>query len=301
MTGGTMSGGDGRLGTVLVGIDDTSYSWLAADWAATEAELRGCALKVVHAVGRGADTAHGESAAHGEKGVGLTEQVIEAAVGMLDEARARLGAARPSVPIDTALAHEDPAEALLNAAEDAGLVVVGTRGRGGFAGLLLGSVSRKVAAYADRPVVVVRGDTGKAADDGIVVGVRDDRDEEAVRSALAEARLRQTGVRLVHAWTPLAHMGLMVPRVSDLDEERQVHAQPLSRAARLVAEYPTVHVDTELTVDSPAAALVEASTRAGLVVLPRHPVEGRFGLRLGTVLHAALHHASCPVAVVPTR
>nr|WP_308048209.1 universal stress protein [Streptomyces sp. TRM72054] len=59
-------------------------------------------------------------------------------------------------------------------------------------------------------------------------------------------------------------------------------------------------MDTELTVDSPAAALVEASARAGLVVLPRHPVEGRLGLHLGTVVHAVLHHARCPVAVVPT-
>ncbi|WP_408648168.1 universal stress protein [Streptomyces gossypiisoli] len=73
-------------------------------------------------------------------------------------------------------------------------------------------------------------------------------------------------------------------------------------SARPVVEYPypKVHVDTELTVDSPAAALVEASARAGLVVLPRHPVEGRLGLHLGTVVHAVLHHARCPVAVVPT-
>lgn len=285
----------GRLGTVLVGIDDTSHSWLAADWAATEAELRGCALKVVHAVGRGAD------AAYGETGVGLTGQVLEAAVGVLDDVRARLGDARPGVPIDTALARDDPAEALLTAAEDADVIVVGTRGRGGFAGLLLGSVSRKVAAHADRPVVVVRGDTGKAAGDGIVVGVRDERDEEAVRFALAEADLRRAGVRLVHAWTPLARVGLAVPQVSSLDEERQAHALLLHHAARPVAEYPKVHVDTELIVDSPAAALVQASARAGLMVLPRHPVEGRLGLRLGSVVHAVLHHASCPVAVVPVR
>lgn len=105
----------------------------------------------------------------------------------------------PRVPIDTALARDDPAEALLTAAKDTDLVVVGTRGRGGFAGLLLGSVSRKVAAHADLPVVVVRGETGRATGDGVVVGVRDDRDEEAVGFALAEAELREAGVLLVHA------------------------------------------------------------------------------------------------------
>jgi nucleotide-binding universal stress UspA family protein len=286
--------GDGGLGTVLLGFDDTSYSWLAADWAATEAELRGCALKIVHSVGRSAD------AAYGETGVGLTEQVLEGAVGVLDDARARLGAAHPGVPMDTALARDEPAEALLTAAQDAGLVVVGTRGRGGFAELLLGSVSLKVVAHADRPVVVVRADTAKAAHSGIVVGVRDGRDEEAVRFALAEAELRQADVRLVHAWTSRVHSGLMVPQFSDIEEERHAHAQLLNHAARPVAEYPNVHVDTELFVDSPSAALVQASSRADLVVLPRHPAEGRFGLPLGSVVHAVLHHASCPVAVVPT-
>lgn len=287
-----MTGG-GRLGTVLVGIDDTSYSWLAADWAAGEAEARGCGLKVVHAVGRSAD------AAYGETGVGLTEQVLEAAIGVLDDARARLGAAHPGVPIDTDLARDDPAEALLAAAGDADLIVVGSRGRGGFAELLLGSVSRKVAAHADRPVVVVRRDTDKATTDGIVVGVRDERDEEAVRFALAEAELHRADVRLVHAWTPVAHTGLVVPQVSVLEEERDAHAELLNRAARPVAEYPQVHVDTKLVVGSPAAALVEESDRAALVVVPRHPVEGRLGLHLGTVVHAVLHHAHCPVAVVP--
>ncbi|WKX06472.1 universal stress protein [Streptomyces sp. NL15-2K] len=285
--------GDGGLGTVLLGFDDTAYSWLAAEWAATEADRRGCALKVVHSVGRSAD------AAYGETGMGLTEQVLEGAVGVLDDARARLGAAHPGVPIDTALARDEPADALVTAAQDAGLVVVGTRGRGGFAGLLLGSVSLKVAAHADRPVVVVRGDTAKAAHKSIVVGVRDGRDEEAVRFALAEAELRQAGVRLVHAWAPRVYSGRMMPQATNLDEERHAHAELLNHAARPAAEYPNVHLDTELFVDSPAAALVQASARADLVVIPRHPAEGRFGLRLGSVVHAVLHHASCPVAVVP--
>ncbi|MEV0634965.1 universal stress protein [Streptomyces sp. NPDC050619] len=287
-----MTGG-GR-GFVLVGFDDTPPSWLAADWAVTEAELRGCALKVVHSVGRGVDTAYGETA-----GVGLTDRALEAALGVLDDALARLGPAHPGVRIETELARDDPAEALLTAARTADVIVVGTRGRGGFAGLLLGSVSRKAAAHADRPVVVVRGDTGTAPGDPVVVGVRDERDEEAVRFALAEAELRQTGVRLVHAWTPLVSTGLAMPQVSDVDEERQAHAQLLNHVARPILEYPKVHVDTELIVDSPAAALVEASTRAGLLVLPRHPAEGRLGLHLGTVVHAVLHHAACPVAVVP--
>ncbi|MGI3197703.1 universal stress protein [Streptomyces sp. GLT-R25] len=203
------------------------------------------------------------------------------------------------MPVETEPARDDPAEALMTAAGDADLIVVGTRGRGGFAELLLGSVSRKVAAHADRPIVVVRGDTVKAVGNGIVAGVRDERDEEAVRFALAEAELHRADVRLVHSWTPLAHTGLVASRVSHIEEERNAHTQLLNHAARPVAEHPTVHVDTELTVDSAAGALVKLSDGAGLVVLPRHPVEGRFGLPLGTVVHSVLQHAHCPVAVVP--
>ncbi|MGY6023416.1 universal stress protein [Streptomyces spinosirectus] len=289
---GDMVTGTGRPGVVLVGVDDTPEARLAADWAATEAERRGGALQITHAVGRGTDRAHGGTAE------GLTDQALAAALGVLDDVRARLGAATTGVPIDTHLARDEPASALLAAAAGADLVVVGTRGRGGFAGLLLGSVSLKVAAHADRPVVVVRGTETPAGRD-IVVGVRDDRDAEAVRFALAEAELHQVGVRLVHAWTPLGGTGLMVPRISHVEEEREAHAQLLNHVARPVAEHPTVGLETELTVDSPAAALVTASARARLLVLPRHPVEGRLGLPLGTVVHAVLHHASCPVAVVP--
>ncbi|MBC9727648.1 universal stress protein [Streptomyces sp. TRM68367] len=286
----------GPAGTVLVGVDDTSHTWLAAEWAATEAELRGAPLRILHAVGP--DTGAGAD----EPGAAETvERIAAAGTGVLDDARDRIAAAHPRLRVDTVLARDDPAEALLTAAEDTGLVVVGTRGRGGFAGLLLGSVSLKVAAHADRPVVVARGHTERAAEGHVVVGVRDERDEAAVRFALAEAGRRRTAVRLVHAWAPVVRAGVMVPQASRLDEEQRLHARLLNEAARPVAEYPQVHADTELVVGPAAAALVDASARAGLVVLPRHPPAGRFGLRLGSVVHAVLHHADCPVAVVPTE
>ncbi|MFE6281167.1 universal stress protein [Streptomyces sp. NPDC057877] len=277
--------GPGAVGTVIVGVDDTSYSWLAAQWAAAEAGVRGDVLRIVHAVG--ASDAESEA------------RVLDAAAGVLDDARVRIAAVRPTARIDTVLARDDAADALLAAACDADLIVVGTRGRGGFAGLLLGSVSLKVAAHADCPVVIARGHTEGALDGDVVVGVRDAGDEDAVRFALAEAQRRGSAVRLVHAWTPLVRSGLAMPQPPRLDDEQRLHEQLLNHAARPVAEYPAVHVDTELSIGPPAAALVEASARAALVVLPRHPPRG-LGLRLGSVVHAVLHHANCPVAVVPT-
>ncbi|WP_307791214.1 universal stress protein [Streptomyces actuosus] len=281
-------------GVILAGIDDTPNSWLAADWAATEAELRGSALRLVHAVGPGPEIGYDET------GADLTRQVFETVTGMLDESRARIGASHPSLSIDAFVAHDRPAEAILDAAEDADLIVVGTRGRGGFAGLLLGSVSRRVAAHADRPVVVVREPRRNAADDGIVLGVRDDRDEEAARFAFAMAARRRTSVRLVHAWSPVTQVELAVRHVDALDEQQRAHRAVLNRVARPTADFPQVPVETELVRDSPTAALVAASKRAALVVVPRHPAEGRLGLHLGTVTHAVLHHAECSVAIVPT-
>lgn len=290
---------DEHRGPVLVAVDDTAHSWLAVEWAATEAALHGLTLRLVHSVGPGPEIGYDET------GAGLTEQVFEAVTGMLEDARSRIAVAHPQLPVDTVLVHGRPAEAVLDAAADADaeVVVLGTRGRGGFAGLLLGSVSMKVAAHADRPVVVARGQVERAVGDDIVVGVRDERDEAAVRFALAEGGVRRATVRLVHAWSPLREAGLMVPQVGHVDEEQRSHAELLNRVARAAAEdFPGVRVATELAVaSSPASVLVDASREAGLVVLPRHPAEGGLGLPLGTVTHAVLHHANCPVAVVPVR
>jgi nucleotide-binding universal stress UspA family protein len=65
----------------------------------------------------------------------------------------------PEVPLHTVVAEGDPIEALVAAAEDADLLVLGTRGRSPFAGLLLGSVSQACAAHASCPVVLVRRDS----------------------------------------------------------------------------------------------------------------------------------------------
>ncbi|MFQ6142533.1 universal stress protein [Streptomyces sp. SID10815] len=288
---------DDHRGPVLVAIDDSAHSRLAVDWAATEASVRGTTLRLAHSVGPGPEIGYDET------GAGLTEQVFEAATGMLEDARGRIAAAHPRLPVDTVLVHGRPAEAVLDAVADADaeVVVLGTRGRGGFAGLLLGSVSMKVAAHANRPVVVARGQAERAVDDDIVVGIRDERDEPAVRFALAEGDRRRATVRLVHAWTPLREAGLMVPQVDRVDEEQHGHAELLNRVARSAEDFPGVRVTTELAVGSPASALVDASREAGLLVLPRHPAEGGLGLPLGTVTHAVLHHASCPVAIVPVR
>jgi hypothetical protein len=101
--------------------------------------------------------------------------------------------------VETALLPGSPASALTEAADDASMLVVGSRGGGGFAALLLGSVSRYVATRAESPVVVVREET-MAVHHEVVVGVRDLDQPAAIGFVFQEAALRKARLRAVHAW-----------------------------------------------------------------------------------------------------
>jgi len=144
----------GPTGRIVVGIDGSPESMLALRWALAEAKLRGVALRVVHtwaypyiAAGPALDPVLDADI------IDNAERVAEGvARSQLDE----LGDARVGVDIERSIVEGAPAPALLEAAEGADLLVVGSRGRGGFTGLLLGSVSQQCAHHAPCPVVIVR-------------------------------------------------------------------------------------------------------------------------------------------------
>lgn len=138
---------------VTVGVDASEGSIRALRWALREARLRGARLRAVLAWSyldqpKGSfDPAYGEDDARGQ----------------LDEALALVAGGADDVEIDPVLVNDLPARALLAAARDADLLVVGSRGLGGFKGLLLGSVSQQVVQHAPCPVVVVPGDERPAS------------------------------------------------------------------------------------------------------------------------------------------
>jgi nucleotide-binding universal stress UspA family protein len=136
---------------IVCGIDGSETSLRALDWAADEARLRGATLRIVNAwfepIVVGYPFAGGMAIE--------TEAIEEAARQILRDAMARLHAGDGELTIEEGLVHGTPAAALLQQADKADLVVVGSRGRGGFAGLLLGSVSQQVVHHAPCPVVVV--------------------------------------------------------------------------------------------------------------------------------------------------
>lgn len=138
----------------MVGIDGSEEAEDALRWAFDEAGMRQASLEVVHAWSfpAVAITHYGGAALP----VIAPEDVGRAAAETAQETVAKVIGNAPAVPVTTTVERGHPAEVLVAAAKGADLLVVGSRGRGGFAGMLLGSVSTHVLHHAPCPVVLVR-------------------------------------------------------------------------------------------------------------------------------------------------
>lgn len=282
---------------LVVGVDGSDSSLEAVDWATDEAARHGVPLRMVHA----SAWERYETVTPSFSVRRPTEQVFaEHIVGSAVE-RARLR--NPDVKVTGEVTAEDTVEALLNEGRNASAVVVGSRGRGGLAGLLLGSVSLSVAARADCPVIVVRGEAANRAGDygRVVLGV-DEAEEAAAAAAFAfrEAAVRQAELVATRAWRCPAGVGAEAYS-ADAAESHLRHAREQLDAAvrRLAEEHPDVALRRDTFEGHPRRALLDAAGAADLVVVGARRRAGRLGLQLGPVTHAVLHHAPCPVAVVP--
>ncbi|CAM5434111.1 MULTISPECIES: universal stress protein [Streptomyces] len=340
---------------VVVGVDGSDAASDALDWAAELAGRRGLPLRVVHASlweryeGYVAGTAADRPA----------ERLHSEAV--LATAAERAGRRVPALKVMTDLAADDAVTALLRAGQSAEALVVGSRGRGEFASLLLGSVGLGIAARAQCPVVVVRGrpENVHGGMNRVVVGIAErERPSErepappsaAVAFALREARLRGGELEAVHAWrcagpedhgarenhrahedhtarenhgaredhtarenhrAPQGHRARENHRAPQDHTARENHGareDHARRAAELLDEtlggataagLPPVPVAHRPVEGSARKALLDASAHADLLVVGARRRQGHFGMQLGLVNHAVLHHAKCPVAVVP--
>ncbi|AUA15623.1 Universal stress protein [Streptomyces malaysiensis subsp. malaysiensis] len=319
---------------VVVGVDGSDAASDALDWAAELAGRRGLPLRVVHA----SLWERYEGYIPGTSADRPAERLHSEAV--LATAAERAGRRVPALKVMTDLAADDAVTALLRAGQSAEALVVGSRGRGEFASLLLGSVGLGIAARALCPVVVVRGrpENVRGGMNRVAVGIAERErpgDQEpappsaAVAFALREARLRGGELEAVHAWRcagPEDHgareghgrreecRGRESPGGREGREEhgayegqgaREAHTR---RAAELLDEtlggasaagLPPVPVAHRPVEGSARKALLDASAHADLLVVGARRRQGHFGMQLGLVNHAVLHHARCPVAVVP--
>ncbi len=158
----TQAKGGGRVsGTVVVGVDGSAGAVEALRFALDEARRRNAKLRVVHAWSPPAATVVAAPGAVTPPTLvstlpELRRELTEEAERVVEHALRTVGAEESAgVEIETEIVEATPVEALLAASEQADLLVVGTRGRGGFASLLLGSVSHQCAHHAACPVVVV--------------------------------------------------------------------------------------------------------------------------------------------------
>jgi nucleotide-binding universal stress UspA family protein len=282
---------------VIAGTDGSQESLLAVEWAAREAVMRGWPLRIVAVPALPPRMAWQRST----PGT-VTDTIRKASEQALASAAALVAEAEPDLVVDTVMLSGAPAPALVEAASDAPMLVVGSRGSGGFGAIVLGSASRYVAAHAPCPVVVAR--EGITAMQGeVVVGVRDLDQPATLGFAFEEARLRKARLHAVYAWP------LFLPAMRLAGQERPgadadaVSADAAAWLADLLSgwrqKYPGVQVSQDVVHAQAGRALAGASARADLVVLGRNSAAHAGGSGTGAIIHAVLHHAHSSVAVVP--
>lgn len=275
-------------GAVVVGVDGSASADVALDWAAAQAELDGTALLLLHAAAPPALSGSGWLESRGVEHREVLHQLRDEARRLLNDRCSRVAATHPRLRTERVVRLEDPRAALLDAATEARLLVVGTRGVGRVRRLLLGSVSGAVAHHAACPAVVARAGGGSA---GVVAGVVDAPGDGAVLDlAFAVAATRDLPLTVLHC-------GWDQDRGGTPPDQVRAH---LEAALRPYAESrPRVRVALAVLQGFADEHLVRASQDAALVVVGRRHKPYLNELVFGSVAPVVVERAACSVAVVP--
>lgn len=285
---------------ITVGLDGSPESLAAAHWAADEAEQRKLTLRLLHAWPLLVP-----------EPTNIPSEINQNywATRIVHNARAELQARHPGLSIVGNLVADDAQDALLQAASESEMIVLGSRGLKPVESYFLGDISMPVVARAERPVVLVRAETREegppptAREAGAVVvalklhGPCDDLLEFSFGTAAARGMpLRAVHGRSVplHAYTP---WGVDHDVTEEITQEAHKHLAQVLRPWR--EKFSGVQVIDVVRLDSPAKAVVRDAEGSGLLVVGRRKHRAPLAPRLGPVAEAAIHHARCPVAVVP--
>ncbi|MBE6482692.1 MAG: universal stress protein [Actinomyces ruminicola] len=288
---------------VLVGVDGSPESLEAVDWAVDRAACNGWRVHILCAYSLPSFTTASLDGGY----AALDDSAVRAgAEAVVNEAVAR--AQGRGVTVTSSLETGDPAGVLVDLSADAALAVVGTRGGGGFADRLLGTVSSALPAHSRCPAVVVPRHTEGSAFTPvrrIVVGVDgSDSARKALRRAVREADAWGAELTAIAAVPMASGAGALAWLPAAVDRE-QVLTDVRSGLDRAIAEategYPDVVVRRHALDGNAAELLSEFSTAVDLVVVGSRGRGGFSGLLLGSVSQAVLSHASCPIMVVPAR
>ncbi|SDF41341.1 Nucleotide-binding universal stress protein, UspA family [Lentzea fradiae] len=284
---------------IVVGVDGSTSALDATRWAAAEAARRSTGLVLLHSYPpvpfrgprRGGSTA--------EFGNAVRDQGRQ----WLDATAAVAREAAPGVEVTTELVEGGAAEQLVGRSATAELVVLGSRGLGGFTGLLVGSIAVAVSTHALCPVVVVREGQAPAQDAPVVVGVDGSvTSEAALEFAFQVAELRGAPLLAVRTWSDslvdaTKRTVQVAAAVEEIEaEERQLLEEEVGACAK---NHPGVTVRQELVRGGAVRVLTEQSASAQLVVVGTRGRGGFRGLLLGSTSQSLIYNAQGPVAVVP--
>lgn len=289
--------GHGGQATTLAGFDGSDEARRAVAWAARDARSQGRRLVIARAYEPRLPAAGYPSMVPAEDRA--DEPIRHAASELLDELAAEIGEDYPGVVVATAFRDGPPAAILSELARefDAALLVLGACGLSAIPRMLLGSVAAEMAHVERRPVVVVRGEQPHA-DAPVVLGVDGSPNSyRAIGFAFDFAARHGCDVHAVHAWSdlPLTLARSEPPTDPHVEKLRSITDQHIDTWHE---QYPKVGLHWGVADDRPANALLERANGARLVVVGSH---GRGPIRralLGSVSHAVLHNAECPVAVL---
>ncbi|MFE3289200.1 universal stress protein [Rhodococcus sp. NPDC059234] len=289
-----------RNAPVIVGVDGSATSYAAVSWAAREAQLHGCALHIVSALG---------ALTPGGSGIRLPLSYFadrdRAVHAHLDEAAAiarstHTETSKTEVVTDVLDGPERPA--LLEASKHARMIVVGSRGLGQITAALAGSVAVALAAHAHSPVVVIRGHAGQTSGTGdVFVGVDGtENSRPALSAAFEEASVRATGLVAVHTWTQFAMSTALDDQLDLAWDEVEVAEQAVlaESLAGWSGRYPGTPVTRTVIQGNSAKELRGRAAGAELLVVGSHGRGGFAGMLIGSTSTVLLHTAECPLMIV---
>lgn len=278
------------MSVIVVGTDESLGSAAALRWAAAEGARRKATVRAVLAWtyldqrrGPGVEVEFDPqySEASAEEALDL---IIADVLG-------------PDASVERRVVNDHAGRALVEAASDADLLVVGARGLGGVRSVVLGSVSGYCAHHASCPVVVVRAEDVQSGHDRIVVGVDgSEASATALAWAVEEAALRGSKLEVLHAWMIPALAGPYVGDVTPVATAAQALVEEMVAAAGVAADDTTVVA--RAVMGAASGALIDASADADLVVVSSRGRGGFAGLLLGSVSHQVAAHAACPAVIV---
>jgi nucleotide-binding universal stress UspA family protein len=286
-------------GIVVVGYDGSAAAGAAVDWAATEAWRRGTALLVSTVC----EPRHAAEAAMGRPG-----GEVQAARWIAEQGAGRAGVLYPALRTLVSTPFRGPADALVEEARGAAMLVVGATGHGNLVGTVFGSVAFAVIAHATCPVVVVRGDsTLQPGPDGPVVLGLDSSGTCSAATDLAARTAASSGAPLVlvNAWQPALQVAYAWSGTggADPDADELISATAFGVLLHTVAtdvlrSYPELLVRVRPLEGPPVQTLATAAEHAALLVVGTRGRGGFAAMLLGSISRGLTLAAPCPVAVV---